>query len=75
MSRRQACQSYGRTLCYVVKHASRHESLLNSCHRRFSAQMADVDGSDLELRDAGVAFEALHLAPRLAAGGPGRTCS
>ena len=30
-----------------------------------------MDGADLELRDAGVAFEALHLAPRLAAGGPG----
>jgi hypothetical protein len=30
-----------------------------------------MDGGDLELRDAGVAFEALHLAPRLAAGGPG----
>ena len=34
-------------------------------------QATDMDGADLELGDAGVAFEALQLAPRLAAGGPG----
>ena len=30
-----------------------------------------MDGANLELRYAGVAFDALHLAPRLAAGGSG----